>query len=396
MSAEYWIRSKWLRAWAVASLVGKLVLLASWIASADEQSVHGDRRLRADHDASRVVAVTRVGFTVSDLERSVAFFEEVLGFERVDEPIGEVEHAGSAIERLTGVFAARTRSARLRLGREEIELTEFLAPSTGRRMPEDSAANDLWFQHVAIVVSDMETAYARLRSHRVRHASAGPQRLPDWNPNAGGIEAFYFRDPDGHFLELIEYPPGKGDTRWQSDETLFLGIDHTAIAVADTETSLAYYRDRLGLAVAGTSENHGIEQERLNGVFGARLRITGLRTAGGGPGIELLEYLSPATGRARPRDARANDLLSWHVDLHVTGVDEAYRALLVPSREEHSVTSSVDSPAVVRIAGLGKAFTAVDPDGHRLRFVESSPGRSASAPPPPRSKSTRFGKEVSR
>ncbi len=46
--------------------------------------------------------------------------------------------------------------------------------------------------------------------------------------------------------------------------------------------------------MAGTSENHGLEQERLNNVFGARLRITALRAARG-PGVELLEYLAPRT-----------------------------------------------------------------------------------------------------
>ena len=78
-------------------------------------------------------------------------------------------------------------------------------------MPADSRGNDRWFQHVAIIVSDMGRAYARLRDHGVTHASTGPQRLPDWNVGAAGIEAFYFRDPDGHFLEVLQFPPGKGD-----------------------------------------------------------------------------------------------------------------------------------------------------------------------------------------
>lgn len=285
----------------------------------------------------RIAQVLRVGFTVADLDRSVAFFTDVLGFEKT----AEQEEAGDAIERETGVFAARVRMARLRLGREEIELAEFLAPSTGRPIPVDSQANDLWFQHLAIVVSDLDAAYAKLRAHRVRHASAGPQRLPDWNPDAGGIEAFYFHDPDGHFLELIEYPKGKGDPRWQAAKgRLFLGIDHTAIAVADTDQSLAWYRDRLGLRVAGTSMNHGLEQERLNAVFGARLRITALRAPEPGPGIELLEYLAPSTGRPRPRDLRANDLSWWHVDLRL---------------------AKPGSPS--------EGLPSADPDGHALRFL---------------------------
>ena len=61
--------------------------------------------------------------------------------------------------------------------------------------------------------------------------------MPDWNPSAGGIRAFYFRDPDRHVLEVIWFPAGKGAPRWQrhAPTALFLGIDHTAIVVADTD-----------------------------------------------------------------------------------------------------------------------------------------------------------------
>jgi len=71
---------------------------------------------------------------------------------------------------------------------------------------------------------------------------------------------------------------------------VFLGIDHTAIVVDDTNASLRFYRDTLGMQVAGESENYEVEQEHLNNVFGARLRITALRAAKG-PGIELKRAL---------------------------------------------------------------------------------------------------------
>jgi catechol 2,3-dioxygenase-like lactoylglutathione lyase family enzyme len=175
-------------------------------------------------------------------------------------------------------------------------------------------------QHVAIVTSDMNAAYARLRAHGVVHASTGPQRLPDWNVNAAGIEAFYFKDPDGHFLEILAFPDGKGDPKWQRRNQLFLGIDHTAIVSTDTERSLTFYRDGLGLALAGGAENYGIEQEHLNNVFGVRLRITTLR-APSGPGVELLEYLAPRDGRFTSRDLKANDLAHWHTTIAANGLD---------------------------------------------------------------------------
>jgi len=259
-----------------------------------------------------VLAVDSIGITVNDLDRAVDFYTNVLTFEKV----AEHELAGNESEHLFGVFGLRLRVARMRLGDESIELMQFLAPR-GRPTPVDSHSNDRWFQHVAIIVSDMDQAYARLRKFKVEHASSGPQRLPDWNPNAGGIEAFYFRDPDGNPLEILEFPPNKGAAKWHDARgKLFLGIDHTAIVVADTEASLRFYRDRFGMQVVGTSENYGTEQEHLNNVFGAHLLITALR-APQGPGVELLEYLAPRGGRPIPADTQANDDWYGQINMHV-------------------------------------------------------------------------------
>src|SRR5262249_44133915 len=152
------------------------------------------------------------------------------------------EVAGREYEQLTAVFGVRLRVVRMKLGDEVLELNEFLAPR-GRPIPTDSRSNDRWFQHVAIVVTDMDAAYRRLRKHKVEHASPGTQTLPDWNKAAAGIKAFYFKDPDGHVLEVIQFPQGKGDPKWHHKSNLvFLGIDHTAIVVKDSDKSLAYYR----------------------------------------------------------------------------------------------------------------------------------------------------------
>jgi catechol 2,3-dioxygenase-like lactoylglutathione lyase family enzyme len=308
-----------------------------------------------------VSAVASVGLTVSDLDRAVAFYSGVLRFEKVSE-----RHlSGPEFDRLVGVSGARARVATLRLGDEQIELTEFLAPK-GRPAP-DWRSNDRWFQHVAIIVRDMDSAFARLEAAGVRPASAnGPQRLPDWNQNAGGIRAFYFRDPDDHPLEILWFPPGKGLAKWHApSDRLFLGIDHTAIVVKDTRRSLAFYRDALGLDLAGTSENYGPEQENLNNVRGARLRITSLRAADG-PGIEFLEYLAPRNGRAYPRDARANDVLHWETRLLVPDAGQAAARLQAEGAE-------LISPGAV---GAGSTQAGVlglqvrDPDGHVLQLVE--------------------------
>ncbi len=235
-----------------------------------------------------VQAVDAIGVTVGDLGRAVDFYTTFLGFEQVS----QAEVGGEAFEKLRSVFPLHAHVATLRLGDERLQLTEYVSPR-GRPVPLDSRSNDRWFQHVAIVVSDMDRAYRTLHDAHVAHISPAPQRLPDWNPNAAGIRAFYFRDPDGHPLELIWFPPGKGDPRWQQPtDRLFLGIDHTAIGVADTAESLRFYRDRLGFRIAGTSENWGPEQARIFASPGcARQR---------GPASSCSSTAPPATDAGAP------------------------------------------------------------------------------------------------
>jgi catechol 2,3-dioxygenase-like lactoylglutathione lyase family enzyme len=291
-----------------------------------------------------VSAVEAIGITVADMDRSVAFYRDVLGFERLD----DVRRAGEAWDRLYAIEGAQLRVVGMRLGEERIELVQWLTPR-GRPVPRDSRSHDRWFQHIAVIVNNMDQAHLWLQRHGIERISPSPQRLPDSNPAAGGIRAFYFKDPDGHPLEILQFPPDKGSARWRRpSDRVFLGIDHTAIVVSDTEASLKFYRDALGLRVVGESWNSGIEQERLNDVAGARLRITTLR-ADAGPAVEFLEYLNPRDGRALPRDARANDLTHWRVIL----AGDAGRATVVtPSRP-------VD-------LGVFRAVAVRDPDGHAV------------------------------
>jgi catechol 2,3-dioxygenase-like lactoylglutathione lyase family enzyme len=310
----------------------------------------------------QVKAVDAIGMTVSDMDRSVAFYTNILAFEIVSDQ----DVMGDAYEHLQGLFGLRMRVVRLQLGSEAIVLTAYRTPQ-GRPAPLDARSNDRWFQHIAIVVSDMERAYQWLCRHQIEHVSTAPQRLPDWNPHAGGIRAFYFKDPDGHPLELIQFPPGKGDPRWQRPtEHVFLGIDHTAIAVSHTEASLKFYRDLLGLKVVGESENYGTEQEHLNNVFGARLRITALRAAAG-PGIEFLEYIAPQDGRPMPTDERANDLIHWQTTLVLPNVEAIAHhgaAGLFPLVSSGVV--SLPDPTL----GFRKGMLVRDPDGHAMQLVE--------------------------
>lgn len=324
-----------------------LIAIASLLASARGQAV--------SH-------IESVGFTVSDMDKALDFYTRILPFEK----ISDVEVSGSEIEHLSGVFGARVRVVRLKLGDEVLELTEYLTPP-GRPIPSDSQSNDRSFQHIAIIVSDMDKAYAFLRKNKVRHASTGPQTLPEYISAAAGIRAFYFKDFDNHYLEILSFPPDKGAQKWHELEKkggLFLGIDHTAIVVGDTEKSLRFYRDALGLTVAGESMNYGPEQEHLNNVFGARLRISGLKTEAAGINVEFLEYIAPANGRSFPSDTHSNDLWHWQTSFAVKDIEGLFRSY----KPEYISTTTVlfERP----VLGFRASSLVRDPDGHAVRLVK--------------------------
>lgn len=307
---------------------------------------------------ARVREVGAIGLTVNNLDRELDFFTNILQFEL----ISLSDSSGKDQDALLGLRGAKLRTATLKLGDENIALTEHLGKK-GRPIPQDSRSFDRWFQHIAIVVSDMDKAYARLLEHKVTHVSTAPQTLPEWNKDAGGIKAFYFRDPEDHVLEIIWFPPGKGNPKWvhptdrpKPHRLLFLGIDHTAIVVRDTDTSLGFYRDQLGFTVAGGAHNYGTEQEHLNQVFGARLRITALR-AERGPGIEFLEYITPPGGRDLPSNAKASDLIFWNTQLLTDDLPRQAQALRTGGAKFVSKRLRTVEALIIR-----------DPDGHALQL----------------------------
>jgi catechol 2,3-dioxygenase-like lactoylglutathione lyase family enzyme len=309
-----------------------------------------------------VQSVSAVGFTVSDMDRSVAFYRDVLTFK----PVSDVEVDGPEYDRLWGVFGVRARVVRMQLGEQQIELTQFLSPPDVRPIPVPSYSNDLWFQHFAIVVRDMEAAWEQLRKHHVRLISPRPQTIPISNPAAAGIKAIKFRDPDGHSLELLWFPDGKGNPVWKrAGGELFLGIDHTAMTVRSTESSIKFYRDLLGLTVAGGTLNMGTEQEHLDSLPGARARVTGLAPKMGPPGVEFLEYELPTAGRPIPSDSHPTDLWHWQTTLIVPDAEAAAATL---NGTAHMVSAGVVT-LPDKTLGFSKGFLVRDPDGHVMQVV---------------------------
>lgn len=305
----------------------------------------------------QVKKVDGVEIVVSDMNRAVKFYSEVLTFKKQS----DVELQGSDWEKLYGVFGLHIRKVRMQLGDESIELIDYLTAG-GRSIPEDFKSNDLSFQHIAIVVNDMDAAYKILRRFNVVHVSTAPQTLPPSIPEAAGVKAFYFQDPDKHNLELIYFPKGKGQEKWHhTTGKVFLGIDHTAIGVSNTDNSHKFYHDILGFDRKGDSWNKGNEQAHLNNVEEASLHITGYRSAAG-MGVEFLQYLNPGPGKKYPADTRADDTWNWVI---IVFVDDAQKVFA----QFQSLNYQFVSKGLVEInqgKNIQKAFIVRDPDGHAV------------------------------
>jgi catechol 2,3-dioxygenase-like lactoylglutathione lyase family enzyme len=317
--------------------------------------------------AGDVARVKMLGFTVADLDRQIDFFVKVLQFEK----ISDFRLVGSDFDRMQGVFNAHLRIAHLKLGDQIVELTSYVSPPTGRSILVPSYSNDLWFEHMAIVVRDMDAAYKLLLDANVRQISAQPITIPESNPGAAGIKAVKFHDPENHPLELIYFPPGKGDPSWHKPSNkLMLGIDHTAMTVESTEKSVAFYRDLLGFELGGTTLNSGSTQEVLDNLFNDTCLVTAMMPPRAPPHIEFLNYKTPPGGRPMPGDTKANDLWHWQTTLVTSEIHAAADRL----RKAGVQFITPDVVAIPQEAqgklGFKKSVMVRDPNGHALRLVE--------------------------
>ncbi len=240
------------------------------------------------NDEQRAVCrIVRFSLTSIDAQSLSGFYAQAFGFRCV----AKHRHTGAEFEQLMNVSSSATSLA-LALGDETVELLEF--DSTGRTYPTSPTAADLDFQHLALVVANMETAYRRLLEVPgwTPISTRGPETLP---AHSGSVIAFKFRDPEGHPLELLAFPKGHTPVRWRAKahSDLFLGVDHSAIVVSDTARSLAFYRQQ-GMRLSAQSLNVGSEQQRLDALERPEVQVTALSLPGDGPHLELLCYRHPA------------------------------------------------------------------------------------------------------
>jgi catechol 2,3-dioxygenase-like lactoylglutathione lyase family enzyme len=152
----------------------------------------------------RIISADHTGITVSNLERSLAFWRDVMGFE-----LSHTAHQkGELAEEITGVEGAEIKLAVLKApGGHKIELLEYLAPA-GRK-PGNLRPCDVGFLHIALLVDDLEATLHKIAASGWK-AAGKPQTLKV-GPNAGK-QVVYVRDPDGATVELMQIPKQTSST----------------------------------------------------------------------------------------------------------------------------------------------------------------------------------------
>ncbi|HEV2994935.1 MAG TPA: VOC family protein [Chthoniobacterales bacterium] len=148
----------------------------------------------------RIIAADHTGITVSNLERSVAFWRDVLGFDLSH----RAHHTGDLASEVTGVPKAEISLAVLKGYGHKIELLEYLAPSDRKHV--DLRPCDVGSVHVALWVDNLDAVLNAIAASEWRPAGK-PQTLKS-GPNAGK-RVVYVRDPDGTTFEFMQPPADK-------------------------------------------------------------------------------------------------------------------------------------------------------------------------------------------
>ena len=215
-----------------------------------------------------------------------------------------ISAAEMAVLELDGVGSRRS----IALGETRVDLDCF--DQRGRQYPDGATAADLLFQHIALVTDDAHRAWRRAQNAGATPISRGePVTLPQ---SSGGVTTIKFRDPEGHPLELLEFPRGS-NSAWVGSG--IMGIDHSAISVTDIATSRRFY-EGLGLTQGKRTLNRGPTQVALDGLDGVEVDVLAMNPTGAPPHLELLGYRHPV-GRSHEPFA-ANDLAATRIFWHST------------------------------------------------------------------------------
>ena len=140
-----------------------------------------------------ITAFHHVGISTSDMERSLKFYRDLLGCEVLSDSSWP---AGTEVaDRITGLKDSSARMGMLKAGDAHLELFQYESPTPKPSDP-NRGVNDHGFNHMGIIVADIDAEYERLKEAGVRF-HCPPVDM------GGGTKVTYGRDPDGNVFELM-------------------------------------------------------------------------------------------------------------------------------------------------------------------------------------------------
>ena len=144
-----------------------------------------------------ITGVHHFALTVSDAERSIAFYRDLFGLEVA----ADREVQGDYVEVITGIPGVHSRLVHMRGYGVMLELLQYKNPPGAQQ---SRGFNDTGSAHICFITDDMDADYARLTAAGVPVRSAPVTTTS--GPNKGG-RGIYCQDPDGNAVEVVQLAP---------------------------------------------------------------------------------------------------------------------------------------------------------------------------------------------
>ncbi|HUW14653.1 MAG TPA: VOC family protein [Anaerolineae bacterium] len=299
-----------------------------------------------------ITGICHYATTVTDLQRSMRFFGEVLGIEHLHTQVSDQPY-------LSGITGIPGCSLRIGLARTEgndvtYEVLEFVHPQAGQS---GAALGCVGTVHCCWEVDDLSAAHARLRERGVRFlttpyvATAGA---------AGDRLGCFALDPDGHPLELIGSHQGHGGSG------RLTRLHHVTLTVSDLSAALPLFKDTLGLRVTSTFEGDSRYLHSVGGRSDGRMRGATLNLPGVSMLLQVWEFCTPLGPAAKPA---IDNVGSGHLCFRVDDIRRGFDTLV-----SHRIPI-IGRPTEVT-AGKNRgacAFHFAGPDGIRLELFQGPP-----------------------
>lgn len=283
----------------------------------------------ADVGRPRILGIAHIALSVHNLDQSRAFYRNFLGFEEpytLQKPDGTPSMAFFKIN-----------------DRQYIELSPEREPGTDRLM------------HFAIQTDDAEAMRAYLASRGVRV----PDRVP--KGRIGNLN-FMIDDPEGHKIEIVQYPPQSWTARERGKHMPASRISkhmmHVGVIVTKLSPEMKFYTDVLGFHEIWRGSSTGKVLSWIN-----------LRVPDGEDYVEFMLYKEPP-----PPTKRGS---AHHLALEVPDVGASIAALHFSSYAAHYTRPIVAKVGINR----KRQVNLFDPDGTRTELMEPITVDGRPAPP---------------